>query len=286
MTLKYGMDTSLLSQSFSRELVSIVTIFFYGTGMVLGFWGLFARRTKLQDMGCWLALIGFLFQTVMLFLGFHHGGLSSGAYLQMLAWFVGLAGLALWRFLRQKGAPILAIPLCLTLFIMSIPYLGNAILLPKTVQSSFYVLHIGTLFMSFALISVSFIVSLLFLLLERRIKGKQSLKGFMQDVPALSLLDKINAFGILTAFPLYTLGMISGLLRAKPTYGATFTGDPKEVFSIVIWCLFAVLFHNRLVRAWTGKKPALMVVCIFCLCAFSLLVVNTVMESHHAFVRP
>ena len=283
------MNPSFLPSSlFSHECTTFVTVLFYALSTLFGLWGMIARKGRLQSIGCWFALFGFLFQTLALIFGFHksfQGGLSAGAYLQMLAWFVGLSSLFLWAKLAQKTALTFAAPLCLALFAMSIPYLEEMILMPQSVQSSFYLLHIGTLFMSFSLLAVSFIVSAIFVFLEKRIKTKQTVKGFMQDMPALSLLDKINGFGIIASFPLYTIGMISGLLRAKPTYGATFTGDPKEIVSLFIWGLFAVLFHNRVVRAWTGKKPALLVICIFLLSVFSLLVVNTVMDSHHAFVR-
>ena len=111
------------------------------------------------------------------------------------------------------------------------------------------------------------------------------MKGFWQDMPALTMLDKINAFTTVVAYPLYTLGIISGLVWAKPVFGATVTGDPKEVISIVIWMLFSALFNNRITKGWRGRKPARLAVFIFILCLFSIIVVNTFMETHHAFIR-
>ncbi|MBQ7585745.1 MAG: cytochrome c biogenesis protein CcsA [Desulfovibrionaceae bacterium] len=272
----------------SHQWSTLITLFLYGFSTILGLGGLLSRQNRPQTLGCWLALAGFVFQTLTLILGFHktfQGGLTSGAYLQMLAWFVALAGLIIGFKLKQRAALILATPFCLMLFGLSIPYLEKIIHIPESIQSSFYLFHIASLFMSLALLAMSFIVSAIFLILEKRLKTKKLVKGFMQDLPALSILDKINGFGILSAFPLYTLGLISGLLKNQPTYGAIFTGDPKEVFSLVIWALLAVIFHNRLAKSWTGKKPALMMVGIFVLSLFSLLVINTVMDSHHAFIR-
>ena len=273
----------------SHQASTIITIVFYAVSTLIGLWGMLSRKSSWQKTGCWLAVAGFIFQTFTLVLGFHKsfpGGLSSGAYLQMLAWFVGLSGLGIWLKFKQYTAITFATPFCLALFAMSLPYMEQIIVLPAAVQSSFYALHIGALFISLALLSVSFIVSAIFLILERRIKRKQGVKGFLNDLPALSLLDKLNGFGIITSFPLYTIGLLVGLMRAKPVYGAAFTGDPKEIVSIIIWLLLAVIFHNRLARSWTGKKPAQMMIGIFLLSIFSLLVVNTLMPSHHAFIRP
>ncbi|MBQ9537348.1 MAG: cytochrome c biogenesis protein CcsA [Desulfovibrionaceae bacterium] len=272
----------------SHQLSTVITIIFYAGSTLLGLWGMLSRKNSLQAAGCWLALAGFIFQTATLILGFHksfQGALSPGAYLQMLAWFVGLTGLGIWYKMKQRTALTFAAPFCLLLFAMSLPYMEQSLPLPATVQNSFYLLHIASLLLSLAFLAMSFIVSAIFLVLERKIKTKQHVTGFMQDMPALSLLDKINGVGILTAFPLYTIGLLTGILRAKPTYGAYFTGDPKEVVSIIIWLLLAIIFHNRLVKAWTGKKPALLIVCVFLLSVFSLLVVNTIMDSHHAFIR-
>lgn len=273
----------------SHQSSTIITIIFYAGSTLLGLWGMLNRKTVWQSAGCWLALAGFIFQTLTLILGFHKsfpGGLSSGAYLQMLAWFVGLSGLVIWLKLKQRTALTFATPFCLALFAMSLPYMEQTIVMPGSVQTSFYFLHIGTLFISLALLSVSFIASAIFVVLEGRIKRKQGVKGFLQDLPALAILDKLNGWGIMISFPLYTIGLVVGLLRAAPVYGSTFTGDPKEIVSIIIWLMLATIFHNRLARNWTGKKPALMMIGIFLLSIFSLLIVNTVMPSHHAFIRP
>lgn len=73
------------------------------------------------------AVAGFLCQTGMLVLGFHRalpGGLSLGAYLQLMAWFVVLCGIAAWGKLKQEVPLVFAAPLGLMLFAMSAPYLG------------------------------------------------------------------------------------------------------------------------------------------------------------------
>ncbi|MGE9986047.1 cytochrome c biogenesis protein CcsA [Desulfovibrio sp. SGI.169] len=272
----------------SPETSTLTTLCLYALASAAGLAGMTMRSPFWRRMGCWLALAGFACQTLMLTLGFHKAlpsGLSLGAYLQMLAWFVLLCGLLVWLRLKQETALLFAAPLALILFAMSAPYLSVLVHVPPALKAPFYALHIGALFLSLGLLTFSFAAGALFLFLEGRIKSKQHMKGFWQDMPALSMLDKINAFTTLTAFPLYTLGITAGLIWAKPVFGATVTGDPKEVISIVVWLLFAALFHNRLANGWKGRKPAQLAVFIFLLCLFSIIVVNTFMETHHAFIR-
>ena len=272
----------------SPEFSTGVTLLFYGLASVAGIAGMVARSGFWRRTGCWLAAVGFACQTLLLALGFHKalpGGLSLGAYLQMMAWFVVLCGMVAWLKLRQEAALVFAAPLGLMLFAMSAPYLQAVVQIPPSLKAPFYALHIGALFLSLGLMALAFAAGALFVFLEGRIKSKLYMKGFWQDMPALSMLDKINAATTATSFPLYTLGIVSGLIWAKPIFGATVTGDPKEVISIVIWLLSAALFNNRLTKGWKGRKPARLAVFIFILCLFSIIVVNTLMDTHHAFIR-
>ncbi|MDO5483354.1 MAG: cytochrome c biogenesis protein CcsA [Desulfovibrionaceae bacterium] len=270
------------------ETSTLLTLALYALATGCGVLGTALRIPFWRKTGCWLALAAFVAQTVLLATGFHKslsGGLSLGAYLQMLAWFVTLCGLAVWLKMRQEAAAIFAAPLALLLFAMSAPYLGALVRVPDSLKAPFYTLHIGALFLSLGLLALAFAASTLFLFLEGRIKSKQRMEGFWQDMPALSILDRVNAITVLAGFPLYTIGLAAGLIWARPVYGAAISGDPKEVITIVIWILFAWLFHNRLTNAWKGRKPARLVVFIFMLSLFSIIVVNTFMDTHHAFIR-
>ncbi|MBQ7457015.1 MAG: cytochrome c biogenesis protein CcsA [Desulfovibrio sp.] len=270
----------------SHEFVSLGTLAILTLSTILCLYGLLSRKQAVLRYGARFFWCALALQTLGLLFGFHKTfgqGLSGGAYMQLVAWFVGLAAILLSVKLKQQAAVSFAAPLCALLFALSLPYIERSIVLPTSLDASFYILHIATLFGSLALMAISFIVSGLFLVLERRIKRKERVKGFMEDMPALSLLDTINGFCILATFPCYTIGIVSGLVRSKPIFGNTFTGDPKELTSILVWLLLAFVFHNRLARSWTGKKPAITMLIVFLLSLFSFLIINTLMPSHHTF---
>lgn len=272
----------------SPETGTLLTLGLYALASISGIAGTALRLPFWRKVGCGLAVAGFIVQTLILATGFHTslpGGLSIGAYFQMIAWFVMLCGLSIGIKMRNETAALFPAPLALLLFAMSAPYLQSLIRVPESLKASFFALHIGTLFLSLALLALACVAGLLFIVLERRIKSKQHMQGFLQDMPALSLLDKLNAVTTITGFPLYTLGLAAGLLWAKPVYGASFSGDPKEVITIGIWLLYAWLFHNRLINGWKGRKPARLAIIIFLLSLFSIIVVNTLMDTHHAFIR-
>lgn len=273
---------------FSPEIFTSITVGVYSFATLAGLSGIIWRSGALKKAGCWLAIGAFVCQTTALILGYHKlmpDGLTLGAYLQLLAWFLLLSGIGAWLRLKQDAILLFAAPLGLILFLMSTPWLNSVIRLPASLSAPFYAFHIGALFLSLGLLALAFLAALVFLFLEWRVKAKKGIKGVWQDLPALSLLDKINAFCAIAAFPLYTLGLIAGLFWAKPVFGATVSGDPKEVASLIIWLLLGLLFYNRLAKGWRGRKPALLACAIFLLSFFSIIFVNVFLSTHHGIMR-
>lgn len=270
------------------EISTLMTLVLYAFAGVAGLVGMMVKNRTLRALAASVAACGFILQTVILFMGFHTqaaGGLSVGAYLQMLAWFLMLCGLVLWVVVHQEIPLLFGSLLALILFGISARQLEMVVAVPKGLAAPFYALHVGALYISLALIAISFVSGLLFLYLDTRLKNKRHLPRVLSDIPALNILDSINNWGTLAGFPLFTIGIVCGLFYAKPVYGSTMNGDPKEIISILIWVCFAFLFYKRIAQGWRGRKPARLMVAIFGLSLFSIVVVNLFMNSHHAFVR-
>ncbi|MDO5536327.1 MAG: cytochrome c biogenesis protein CcsA [Desulfovibrionaceae bacterium] len=276
--------TSILTPASS----TLLTLALYAFAGVAGMAGMVLKKPGIRLVAACVAAVGFILQTVILFMGFHAqtaGGLSIGAYMQMLAWFLMLCGIVMWVVVRQEAPILFGALLSLLLYGVSARSLETVVHVPASLHAPFYALHIGALYISLALIAISFAAGLLFLYLDRRIKSKKSIPAFIADIPALNILDRINFVGTIAGFPLFTIGIVCGLFYAKPVYGSAMTGDPKEIISIVIWACFGWLFYNRVSQGWYGRKPARLMVAVFCLSVFSIVVVNLFMNSHHAFVR-
>lgn len=273
---------------FSPYFSSYLTVAFYFLASAAGFYGLLRREPRFELLGGWLATAAFVCQTLYLFMGFHAlfpEGPSVGAYLQLLAWFCLLCGLVAWRGLKSGLLIPFATAFGTALFLLSLPYLETSLRLPPSFTSAFYALHIGAIFLSIGLLSVAFVASCVFLFMQKKIKNKQSLAGVWRDMPALAILDKVNFVCILLAFPLFTLGVVCGFVWSSPVFGSMWSADPKKIVTLIAWATLAVVFHNRLVKGWRGKKPAILTVAVFLLCVFSILVVNFYFSTQHSFPR-
>ena len=57
-------------------------------------------------------------------------------------------------------------------------------------------------------------------------------------------------------FPLLTAGILSGAVWANEAWGSYWSWDPKEVWALITWLVFAVYLHARLSQGWYGTRSA------------------------------
>lgn len=271
------------------DLVSYTVIVLYAVGAAFAFAGApSSQRGGLRGLGSAFTMAGFALHSglmLLLLLTRPLDALSKGDFLQLMSWCVLLVWFLSWRWLRLPFLALTVAPLALLLYIASLGLGGVEGGVPTRLGSLFALLHLGALFTSFALLALGFGAALLFLHMEKKIKGKAAFSEFDRELPALSTFDAVNKWVVGLGFPLYTLGLASGFAWARMTWGHTFSWDPKELTSFVVWFLFALLFHQRMALGWRGRKAAVMLLAIFALSVFSVVGVNFFMESHHSFFQ-
>lgn len=272
------------------DWVTLHTAIFYAIGSLGTFIGLPLHRPKIQVIGRVFTWAGFGLHTIlilMIVLGQSADELSRGYFVQLLAWTILLIYYVGWRLLKSAFLGMTAAPLGLLLLILSYKVDQSQVELPGRLKELFLVLHIGPLFASLGLLTLAAGAALLFLHMDRKIKGKTRLSDFDRGLPALGAYDRVNQLAIVVGFPLYTIGVVAGFVWAPIAWGrqaSVFgTWDPKEIFSLFQWFLYAAAFYLRVVRGWRGRKAALAVLLIFGLALFSFLGVNTLLPTHHSF---
>lgn len=272
------------------DWVTFHTAVFYAVGSLGTFIGLPLRLPKVQVLGRIFTWAGFGLHTlliIMMVLGQSSEELSRGYFVQLLAWTILFIYYVGWRILKSDFLGMTAAPLGLLLLILSYKVDQSQIELPEQLKALFLALHIGPLFASLGLLTLAAGAALLFLHMDRKIKAKTRLSDFDRGLPALGAYDRVNSLAIVVGFPLYTIGVVSGFIWAPIAWGrddAIFgTWDPKEIFSLFQWFLYAAAFYLRVMRGWRGRKAALMILAIFCVALFSFLGVNMFMPTHHSF---
>jgi cytochrome c-type biogenesis protein CcsB len=126
---------------------------------------------------------------------------------------------------------------------------------------------------------------LMYVIQERLIKTKR-IGRFHRLLPSLQSLDTINRHGLAVGFFLLTLGIISGALWAGSAWGAYWSWDPKETWSLVTWLVYAAIIHLRFGAGRRGRKAALLAMFGFALVLFTFLGVSVLMKGHHSLEGP
>jgi cytochrome c-type biogenesis protein CcsB len=144
------------------------------------------------------------------------------------------------------------------------------------------IVHVGTIFIGNGVFAMAFLAGIMYLIQERQIKSKR--RGpFYYRLPSLEVLDALNYNCLILGFPLLTLGMVSGSVFAQYTLGSFWRWDPKEVWSLITWILYATLLHGRLVSGWRGRRSAVISIFGFLILTFSFLGMNYLAKGYHSF---
>ena len=248
--------------------------------------GFLSGKPRIKQMASGLLLAVSLMQTGVMLIEFGRHGLSllpRSVYLEGLTWVFALTSLLVWRRPRLEGLLLVLAPFTLIIALAALLLDGQAAL-PETTARSFFNIHVACVFPALACMAAAFGAAVLFLLQEHTLKSKRPLSCVLRTLPPQSVLDKVNAVSTMLGFPLYSLGILFGMVSARLTWGFLLTGDPKEIISLLVWLLYAMLFHQRLAKGWRGKKPAYLALSIFGVTAFSLFVVNVFMNTYHSFL--
>ncbi len=273
----------------ASRLFDLLIALLYLTGSITYPLGLVLRRAFLKRIAVWTSVAAFALHTVDLAVRFIEIGavnLQQGQfYMSLLAWFFVLVFFVLWSRLKHDFLAMITAPLALVLFSSSLAVRTQVLAIPEHFSALWFSLHVGTIFVSLGLITMAFGAGVAYLHLEKIIKTKAKMPGFSKDLPSLETFDRANHWAVSVGFPLYTISLMSGFLWASFTWKRVISWDPKELISIVIWTLFAALFHQRTALGWRGRKPAKTAIVLFVLCLVSMVGVNFLLPTHHSF-RP
>jgi len=159
--------------------------------------------------------------------------------------------------------------------------------LVPALQSYWLIIHVSIAVLSSALFTLTFAMSALQLVQSHRQKtiaaGGADKLGFMRLVPnALSLENlsyRINAI----AFVGWTFTLMFGAIWAEKAWGRFWGWDTKEVWTFVIWVVYAGYLHARATRGWTGTRAAWLSIVGYLCVVFNFTIVNQFFNGLHSY---
>lgn len=245
---------------------------------------LFLQKDAWHKLGYGLLAAGFACHTILIGYAFVRFG-SLPAHnlhqtLLMVGWAVTGFFLVFQYKFQLKVMGIYAAPLAAFVMIIS----SRLPVEPTQVQAHFrsfwLIFHVVIILIGDAAFAMACGVGILYLVQEHAIKYKK--RGFFyRRLPSLELLDSTGYGCIVFGFTMLTIGLIGGFLYAKTIWGRFWSGDPKEIWSGIMWLFYAALLHERLTVGWRGRKSAIMSIIGFVVLLFTFLGVNVFLKGHH-----
>lgn len=246
-----------------------------------GFWG---------DAAITTAAVGFTIQTIAIALrweesyslGFGHAPLANlYESLVFFAWTVVLFHFLIeWR-TRSRSPGVFTMPVSFFLIAYASFHPGvDSSIRPvvPALQSNWLVCHVVACFFGYAAFTIACGVSLMLILKER--VGQDDGNSFLSLLPGSGFLDETIYRSAFLGFILFGLGIVSGSVWAYNAWGSYWSWEPKEVWSLITWLIYATMLHLRFVHGWKGKRTAWVALVGFASVLFTYLGVNYLPGLH------
>jgi cytochrome c-type biogenesis protein CcsB len=159
--------------------------------------------------------------------------------------------------------------------------------LQPALQSFWLVIHVSIAIIATGVFAVAFVATVGQLVRDNVDKGgparERSLWRGARSLPSATALEalafRLNAVG----FVLWTFTVMAGAVWAEHVWGRYWGWDPKEVWSFVIWVVFAAYLHARTTQGWAGRRSAYLALAGFVALLMNFTVVNYVFQGLHTY---
>nr|WP_274637211.1 c-type cytochrome biogenesis protein CcsB [Microbacterium bovistercoris] len=162
--------------------------------------------------------------------------------------------------------------------------------LADPLKSPWLVIHVFVASLATAFFALTFGLSLLQLMQSRRERkvlaadGKPvKAWGFLRTLPSSEALESLAYRFAIVGFIFWTFTLIAGSIWANDAWGRFWGFDTKEVWTFVIWVLYAGYIHARATRGWRGTRSAWLSIIGFAAVLFNFAIVNVFFHGLHAY---
>ena len=162
--------------------------------------------------------------------------------------------------------------------------------LADPLKSVWLVVHVFVASLATALFALAFGLSVVQLIQTRRERklaeapaDAETKRSFLRTVPNADALESLAYRFAIVGFIFWTFTLIAGSIWANDAWGRFWGFDTKEVWTFVIWVLYAGYIHARATRGWRGTRSAWLSIIGFTAVLFNFTIVNVFFKGLHAY---
>jgi cytochrome c-type biogenesis protein CcsB len=190
--------------------------------------------------------------------------------------------LQFWQDLRFLGVFITGFTL-IALGVATVNFYVDVVPLPPALQSFWLVIHVFVASLGTGFFAVGAGLSIVQLLQARRAAGRATGLKFLDTLPDADKLEALAFRVIVVGFVFWTFTLMAGAIWAERAWGRYWGWDTKEVWTFIIWTIFAGYIHARATRGWRGSRSAWLAIIGFSAVLFNFTIVNLFFKGLHAY---
>ncbi|WP_281965768.1 c-type cytochrome biogenesis protein CcsB [Serinicoccus marinus] len=189
-----------------------------------------------------------------------------------------------WSLRRDRlwlGA-FVTLPVLVILGAAKVAWYTEASQLMPALNSIWLIIHVTIAILATALFTIGAALAVAYLLRDRA-ETMGRVRGWIAALPEAGRLERIT-YGIhIVAFPLWTFTLIAGAIWAEQAWGRYWGWDPKEVWTFIIWVVYAAYLHARATSSWSTRRATWVALLGFGCVIFNYVGVNLLMTGLHSY---
>jgi ABC-type uncharacterized transport system permease subunit len=199
--------------------------------------------------------------------------------LSLFGWMLGVTYLALMVRHREGAIGPFLIPFVVVFSAIGIVIPTRAAALNPDTRGSVFALHVTFAILAYAAFTLSFVLSILYLIQNRQIRRAKTGLLFAR-LPSLEAIGRMNRTTVAIGLSVLSISVGLGAFWASRVWAGA--ADPKLAWALITLIVYAfLLWMDR--RGWEGRRVALLSIFGFGVVLFSYTVVNLFLTSRHTF---
>jgi len=159
--------------------------------------------------------------------------------------------------------------------------------LPPALQSAWLVIHVFVASLATGFFAIGFALSTVQLFQFQReslaAEAKSVKLRFIATLPSSFTLENLAYRVNIIGFILWTFTLMAGSIWAEQAWGRYWGWDTKEVWTFIIWVIYAGYIHARATRGWRGSRSAWLAIIGFSAVMFNFGIVNVFFKGLHSY---
>lgn len=213
---------------------------------------------------------------------------GTSAAISAFVWLLGLSYLYIELTTAERAMGVFVALLMVALDVIPAldPQLSER---PPLLRSPLFTLHVASTLCAYASFALACVIGVTYVLLFTEIKAKH-LGFFYARLPSLQNLDAMNSRAIAVGWIFLTAGIVIGAIWATqirsspdPRAQAMSVGDPKILFALLCWGVYAFAFFARRAIGWSGRRAAWLSAIAFALVLLNFVPVGYFLTRSHNF---